>query len=466
MPTTRSSRKRTGSASSDSGLPNSLPSPRGGGGATCTSSLHEEHHFDLESETASLHLDTTLLTCCNPRGCILGPIEQPPSPTLDVIRMLCSNDKCPCSRYMHAECFESFEEQILSCLRGMSRARNWSEKQRKQNLWTKKGYDLVFKFCTCHCGKGTLRKDLNHVLPEAKPIFPSPSPSSSSTTSSSVSIASDKLKKTKRKKSSSLSLDRPSGIISTSNTFTSNSCSSSGVGGATGLTTSRRKSRCNSDSFSSDNGLNNYMQPFAHRTDYSIFDRLLPRHLVNGYHIKMEDDGYAAGDETRSFVLSSLAFHHTNTINCILCEETLLVYDRFPLIDGTFFLSPLRTHESSLEVEGKGDDPLYMSAVCLSCMAGLNTVKCCICFKLWNGTCHQIGTLYTYDLFAATPCCPSSVNCNKCATPLLDVSKLSVSFTQLSSLYDCPHCSTRDYHFLKPISKRFCVVKQQPHLPL
>ena len=452
MPTTRS-RKRTGSASSDSGLPNSLPSPLGLGVAINPRPLPEEDQdpFLEGGALASLRLDSASLSCCNPRGCILGPIEHglATPTTQEVVRMICSNDKCPYSPFMHLECFENFEEQILSCLRGMSRAKSWSEKQRRQNLWTKKGYDLIFKFCGCQCGKGNLRKDLNHVLPD--PPLPS-LPSSSS--SSSVTIATDKSKK-KRKKSSSLSSDRPS---STQAPPTHAPPTQSHH--APAQTRTRSRSQRNSDSVSSDNGLSNYMQPFAHRTDYSVFDRFLPRHLINGYHIKMEDDGYAAGDETRSFVLSSLAFHRTNTVSCVLCDELLNVYDRYPLLNGTFFLSPIQLHKSSLEVEGKGDDPVYMSAVCLACMVGLNSIKCLACGKQWNGICHQVGTLYTYDLFSATPCCPASVQCNKCCKPMLEVGKISLSFTSLSSIYECPFCSHRAYHFLKTIEARFRVEKR------
>ena len=51
---------------------------------------------------------------------------------------------------------------VLLCVDDCSipgRARSWSEKQRRQNLWTKKGYDLVFRACTCKCKHGHLRKD-------------------------------------------------------------------------------------------------------------------------------------------------------------------------------------------------------------------------------------------------------------------------------------------------------------------
>ena len=332
--------------------------------------------------------------------------------------MVCSNEKCHASPYMHAECFESYEEQVLSCLRGMSRARNWSEKQCKQNLWTKKGYDLIAKFCGCHCGRGNLRKDLNHVMPAE--------------TSGTVDISGGEGRGRRRRKKS-LSIGERSSRVAAIPQNSHGSCNHK------------------NDSVSSDSG-SSYMQPFAHRADYSIFDRLLPRHLVNSYHIKMEDDGYAAGDDTRSFVLSSLAFHRCSKVTCVLCDESMVVYDRYPLINGTFYLSPLLPKSSSLEVETKGDDPLYLSAVCLMCMVGMNRVTCRRCGAIWRGHQHQIGTMYSYDLFAATPCCPYRVQCKECFKPLLDVTKLTLSFTQLSSQTSCSSCSTREYHFIRPIS--------------
>lgn len=46
---------------------------------------------------------------------------------------------------MHKQCFDNWEVSVLTYLRSTGRARSWSEKQRMQNLWTKKGYDLAFK---------------------------------------------------------------------------------------------------------------------------------------------------------------------------------------------------------------------------------------------------------------------------------------------------------------------------------
>ena len=52
---------------------------------------------------------------------------------------------------------------MLIFLKSSGRARSWNDKQRAQNLWTKKGYDLAYRACDCLCGKGHLRKDLDYV---------------------------------------------------------------------------------------------------------------------------------------------------------------------------------------------------------------------------------------------------------------------------------------------------------------
>ena len=84
----------------------------------------------------------------------------------DAIRITCSNEFCPKSPYVHSACFESFEESVLNYMRSSCpRAKSWSDKQRVQNLWTKRGFELVYKACECTCGQGSVRKDLEWVPP-------------------------------------------------------------------------------------------------------------------------------------------------------------------------------------------------------------------------------------------------------------------------------------------------------------
>ena len=71
---------------------------------------------------------------------------------------------------MHSECFEVWQNNLLSQLNktkeGQKKLRNWSEKQKLQNLWKQQGYNLVIDACHCKCGEGSLRKDLNWVPPK------------------------------------------------------------------------------------------------------------------------------------------------------------------------------------------------------------------------------------------------------------------------------------------------------------
>lgn len=429
-------RRRTASNSSDCGQLQSPPRPR-----FFAVDFEPNDSSSTDHDLVACHTvpsGSLQQQCCSPKCSIFSEVD-PASPDSEVVRMVCTNEKCPFNSFMHAACFTAFEEQMLSFLRGMSRARNWSEKQRRQNLWTKKGYDLILKVSICRCTKGALRKDLS-------------STSGGGGGGGGGAECPEKGKR-KRKKSASASGEKMAVPIK--------------AGNGAQRARSRTTCRTNSDPTSGgENGLGAfsapmvltslspaYMQPFAHRTDYSIFERLVPRYLVNSYHIKMEDDGYGAGDDTRSFVLSSLAFHRTSFVKCVLCSSKMTVYDQFPLLDGTFFLSPLRLNSFALEVESKNDTPSYLTAVCLLCLVGVNKVHCVHCHTPWNGNAHQIGTMYSFDLFAACPCCPFSVQCNKCKQPLVEPKHLSLSFSQLSSKHKCNNCNMCDFHFVKPISR-------------
>lgn len=100
--------------------------------------------------------------CCVPGECLR---PRDPVRAEDAVRVLCNNDACNAGRYMHRACFEQWEVGVLAYLKSCGRARSWSERQRLQNLWTKKGYDLAFKACGCRCGRGHLKKDLDWAPP-------------------------------------------------------------------------------------------------------------------------------------------------------------------------------------------------------------------------------------------------------------------------------------------------------------
>lgn len=76
---------------------------------------------------------------------------------------------------------------------------------------------------------------------------------------------------------------------------------------------------------------------FEHRQDWSILNRL-PLHKRNAIHIRLEDEGPYGNDETRCFVLSQLSMVGCTEVTCTVCGQSMVVYDRYPLVDGTLFL--------------------------------------------------------------------------------------------------------------------------------
>lgn len=57
-----------------------------------------------------------------------------------------------------------------------------------------------------------------------------------------------------------------------------------------------------------------------------------------------------------------------------------------------------------VKVEGRTQ---FLSAVCMSCLEGSGgqPVRCRCCTQPWDGSSLVLGTMYSYDIFAAMPCC-------------------------------------------------------------
>ncbi|KAL1459520.1 hypothetical protein WDU94_011492 [Cyamophila willieti] len=99
--------------------------------------------------------------CCMPGECLRAKQPIRYDQIQNAVKLTCNNDNCTAGNFMHKECFEQWEQSVLTYLKNCGRARSWSDRQRQQNLWTKKGYDLAYKACSCSCGSGHLRKDLD-----------------------------------------------------------------------------------------------------------------------------------------------------------------------------------------------------------------------------------------------------------------------------------------------------------------
>jgi len=83
----------------------------------------------------------------------------------EVVRMVCSNEACPFNQYVPLTTFQQFEDYVLMALKKAPRARGWTPEQCRTNLWTKKGYELVYRACGCNCGKGFVRRDMQFLEP-------------------------------------------------------------------------------------------------------------------------------------------------------------------------------------------------------------------------------------------------------------------------------------------------------------
>jgi len=71
----------------------------------------------------------------------------------------------------------------------------------------------------------------------------------------------------------------------------------------------------------------------------------------------------------RCFLLTNLSAQKVTSVRCVLCQATLYIYDKYPLVDGSFFLSPLR-YNSDLQVVFE-HRLLYLNAVCMKYVMSL-----------------------------------------------------------------------------------------------
>lgn len=417
--------------------------------------------------------DATTTRCCTPGDCLRGGALIAIDDLRDAVKVTCNNEHCSAGPFMHRECFEAWEQTVLTYLKSCGRARSWSERQRHQNLWTKKGYDLAFKACGCRCGRGHLKKDLDWTPP--------PWPAGLRADDEAA-----KKKKRRHKQNSRPALavsahhlpPNPAvaatnaasdltrgraGSLSSSNGSSSPPASASSIspvhsGSVAAVLANKKKSKFD---FFSDRSNVNGNGIFSRRQDFSSFNAL-PRHKLNSYHIKMEDEGNHGNDDTRCFILSTLAANHMCRVSCILCTAPMPVFDRYPLIDGTFFLSPLQHSKACIETKLEGRTQ-FLTAVCMGCLEGWapgTRLLCRFCHTPWDGSSLVLGTMYSYDIFAAMPCCTERLKCSSCQTALLMPHQRLNFFSDYSHRVACPRCSVQDFHFVKPLS--FCYSREWP----
>ncbi|TNN60641.1 Headcase [Liparis tanakae] len=478
--------------------------------------------------------------CATPLGCSLArPIDLEKD---DYQRVLCNSELCPHGNWMHLQCFYEWESSILVQFNCIGRARSWNEKQCRQNMWTKKGYDLAFRFCSCRCGQGHLKKDTDwyqvrrlHDVCKKKPTERSRNGSSGGAAGPGGDGLFDEPKRSKppgavgklphgQDLPRRLSLDRQNSTErgAAGGAFSlgapqKSPCGSPGQSPPTGFPFSptaggpgSRGSRRLGEFFKSavhmdphrkhllvagalsrgggcsmgasggdpgsgvplplafnlplhqrlasggaaGDGAHSHPVQFLRRLDLSELLTHVPRHKLNTYHVRMEDDAQAGqGEELRRFILSALSASQRNLVNCALCHRALPVFEQFPLVDGTLFLSPSRHDEIEYDVPCHLQGRLmHLYAICVDCLEGVHKIVCIKCKSRWDGSWHQLGTMYTYDILAASPCCQARLNCKHCGKPVVDVRVGMQYFSEYSNVQQCPHCGNLDYHFVKPFS--------------
>eukprot|EP00058_Branchiostoma_floridae_P028596 XP_002614087.1 hypothetical protein BRAFLDRAFT_118430 [Branchiostoma floridae] len=85
--------------------------------------------------------------CCHPVNC---SCDDPLDLSKNAVKVICSNEGCPESSYMHDRCFDKWEDSVLdhlSCAPRIVTGRflRWPKEKRRESLWTIRGYDLVKK---------------------------------------------------------------------------------------------------------------------------------------------------------------------------------------------------------------------------------------------------------------------------------------------------------------------------------
>ncbi|RXM30905.1 Headcase protein-like [Acipenser ruthenus] len=366
--------------------------------------------------------------CATPLICNLGGLIDLEKD--DYQRVVCNNELCPYGNWMHLQCFFEWESSILVQFNCIGRARSWNEKQCRQNMWTKKGYDLAFRFCSCRCGQGHLKKDtdwyqVKRVQDDRKKKVLSEKSLGKLNCSADGELP--EVPKKGKHPAGNKPAHRPVGLdLPRRQSIDRQNSQEKGATGSCCSNNLGRRSPCGSPGQSPLLGFSFFSSPssggprssrhlgeflknavhmdthrknlstsagairnayfehaaglqmprlssgdapvqFLRRLDLSELLAHIPRHKINTYHVRMEDDAQTGqGEDLRKFILAALSASHRNVVNCALCHRTLPIFEQFPLVDGTLFLSPSQHDEIEYDV------PCHLE--------GMNFKKNCIVF--------------------------------------------------------------------------------------
>lgn len=178
----------------------------------------------------------------------------------------------------------------------------------------------------------------------------------------------------------------------------------------------------------------------------------------------MFGDGDEGGREIVESVHKAMRNSNTGAVSCLFCNNESQVYENFPIVDGTLFLSPVKLSKTCIRFDDQQQNSLnglessttrHMCFICVSCLEGKpKKLECSSCLAPWNGSFFQVGTLYSYNILSAIPCCEWKVSCKNCTKPIVDWKNGDAStlfFSHFSSKAKCPHCNVEDYHYIKSL---------------
>lgn len=77
-------------------------------------------------------------------------------------------------------------------------------------------------------------------------------------------------------------------------------------------------------------------------------------------------------------------------------------------VDNLSLMSGFVSMKLQVKVEGRTQ---FLTAVCMACLegAGGRAIRCRFCTQQWDGSSLVLGTMYSYDIFAAMPCCTERI---------------------------------------------------------
>ncbi|KAF6208093.1 hypothetical protein GE061_016543 [Apolygus lucorum] len=235
--------------------------------------------------------------CCVPTECLRSQALIPLEDLRETIRVTCNNDQCPMGRYMHRECFEAWEQTVLTYLKVVRTSAVLVGAAAASESLDEEGL---------RPGVQSLQLPVRTGPPQEGPGLVAAPPGSEPGTT----ITSRRKKKRNKNGRPNLpmgngtvlngsvlhvrsdSILSPSDLRARTGSLSSSTGSSSPPASASSISpvhSSAVKRKTKIEFFSDRHSAINGNGIFSRRQDFSTFNAL-PKHKLNSYHIKGRDD--------------------------------------------------------------------------------------------------------------------------------------------------------------------------------